>query len=415
MLISFILFLNRFFRNSIKLPLNIIYVLSHFFPRNPKLCLFGAWGGKKYNDNTRYIYEYISREAPWITSAWITKNKKLATTLRSEGKNAFYYLSISGLYYQIKASMVVFTHSADNEFFAPFLSRDVLRVQTWHGSPLKKIGYDDVHGVTRRKSQFIESIFPFRSDHIDLAFASSQYDKDCFTSAFGMDKKKIVITGYARNDLLTDNNIQKNEGLIKTIYLPTLRGKPGEEFNLFETTKFDFVKYDELLKIYGISLDIQVHPVQKISDKTLRIIKNCNRIRYLTTSQSSEFYRDLKNYDLLITDYSGVYIDFLLTFKPVILAPFDLQEYEEKDRELYLKYSDLCIGELCVSWEDMFLRIKKEHEQYKKKGPSSKHISLTKQFHKFLDNQSTSRCAQEIEKLLIYRGDIDQFKRRRGK
>lgn len=193
-----------------------------------------------------------------------------------------------------------------------------------------------MHGVTRHKAHFIELIFPFRSNHIDLAFACSQYDKECFTSAFGMDKNKIVITGYARNDLLTDNNIEKSEGLIKTIYLPTLRGKPGEEFKLFETTKFDFAKYDELLKNYGISIDIQVHPVQKISDETLRIIKNCKQIRYLTPSQSSEFYRDLKNYDLLITDYSGAYIDFLLTFKPVILAPFDLQEYKEKTESFTL-------------------------------------------------------------------------------
>lgn len=394
--------ISKVFRNSIKLPLNIIYCLSHFYPRNPKLCLFGAWGGKSYKDNTRYIYEYISREALSISTAWITKDRKLAITLRSEGKNAFYYLSFLGLSYQLRASIVVFTHTAENEFFAPLLSRDVLRIQAWHGVPLKKIGFDDVHGVTKKKEYFLSSFFPFTSKHIDLAFVCSEYDRGCFASAFNMDKNKIVITGYARNDLLISNNVYKSGGSIKAIYLPTLRGKPGENLKILETTKFDYVKYDELLKDYNITLDIQIHPAQRISDTTLQQIQNCKQIRYLKSSQESDFYQHLKSYDVLITDYSGAYVDFLLTYKPIILAPFDLQEYLKTDRDLYLNYSDLNISDPCVDWENVFVQIKNAYEEYQMKGPSFKHISLTRQFHQFLDNQSASRCAHEIEKLIIH-------------
>jgi CDP-glycerol glycerophosphotransferase len=57
----------------------------------------------------------------------------------------------------------------------------------------------------------------------------------------------------------------------------------------------------------------------------------------------------------LITDYSSIFIDFLLTDKPIIFYSYDIEHYLKKDREMYFDYQDIILKEtLSVNEYDFF-------------------------------------------------------------
>jgi len=63
--------------------------------------------------------------------------------------------------------------------------------------------------------------------------------------------------------------------------------------------------------------------------------------------------------DILITDYSSIYIDFLLTNKPIVFYAYDIKNYLSKDRELYFNYNNVIIKETLTKNEyDFFDTIK---------------------------------------------------------
>jgi CDP-glycerol glycerophosphotransferase (TagB/SpsB family) len=51
-------------------------------------------------------------------------------------------------------------------------------------------------------------------------------------------------------------------------------------------------------------------------------------------------YTFLKEIDLLITDYSSIYSDYLMLNRPSVLFPFDFEEYSQDTRECYFEYDE---------------------------------------------------------------------------
>lgn len=382
--------------------LNFIYPICWIFPRNKNTWIFGAWNGQAYKDNPRYIFQYVVKAYKQVDAIWITKNKELAKTLNKSGIKAYYSLSLMGILSQCRASVAIFSHSADSEFYPVLLSKGVLRVQTWHGIPLKKIGYDDVLRQIAIKARVKNIIYPYRSDRIDLMFACSFYDKKIYESSFNVDPARVIITGYARNDTLSKKHTSSkiSSEKIQALYSPTFRGSPGEDFKLFTETNFNFIEYDKLLGAKNITLYIHLHPVQKISLNDRIKINSCKNIFYIDYNLDSDIYQEWSLYDVLITDYSGSFFDFLLTNKPVVMAPFDLKEYIEMNQGLYFEYSEICPQQSCSNWEEVFSQIAHLVPEYRTKGPSAEYKTIRDRHHHFSDGHSSQRCAAEIDTLI---------------
>ena len=61
----------------------------------------------------------------------------------------------------------------------------------------------------------------------------------------------------------------------------------------------------------------------------------------------------LKLSDVLITDYSSVYVDYLLLDRPVIFFPYDYEKYIQKDRDLLFDYDWITPGPKCYSQDEL--------------------------------------------------------------
>ena len=157
----------------------------------------------------------------------------------------------------------------------------------------------------------------------DLMIATSDKVKGYFNSAFG--SKKIKVTGYPRNDIITNPSLYaKHLGFEQQIiasittsttilYAPTFR-----DTNRFDReTPIEWERLNDLLKENNTTFLIKLHR----HDYSMVMKEEYSHIRVL--DNESDMYPLFSKVDLLITDYSSIFFDFLLTDKPVLFYPYD--------------------------------------------------------------------------------------------
>jgi CDP-glycerol glycerophosphotransferase len=392
----------KFFLNFVKyffgFFLNFLFLISFLIPKNKNIWIFSAWNGKKYSDNPKAIFSKILNGNRNIKAVWISKNKDLYLELKSAKLPSVYAYSIRGFYYHLIAGAAIFTHSVDWDFLSFLIGPKTKKIQTWHGIPIKKIGLDDKRFPNQfLRKKIIEFLLPYKKDFkYDLVLAASEYDQLIYESAFAVNKKKIVITGYPRNDQLFNVLKVRNSEVNKVIYMPTFRGDIGSEFSLLESSNFDFDKANKFMKSINAVLFIKLHPVQIYSKRDLLASKDKSNVILLNPSE--DIYKNLASFNVLITDFSGIFFDFLITGKPVIMAPFDFANYLSFDRDIYVKYNEICPNRPCWNWNQVFSKLKEI--SINKKIDRRRYNFLQKKFHKYIDSNSSKRAFTEIYKLV---------------
>jgi CDP-glycerol glycerophosphotransferase len=373
-----------------------LFWIEKIIPKSDNIWVFGAWFGLKYSDNSKFLFEYINHNYPQIRSIWICKDKNLVLSIREKGFHAFYYLDIIGIYYALRARCAFYTHSKNSDLIHFIDASRCLLVQLWHGTPLKKIGFDDL--IFSSKSSCLDRvkqfIFPFLKEVSTLAFAESSEDKTRFESAFRLNKKNIYITGYPRNDVFYKYDSHPNEKN-KIIYMPTFRGSIGEYFDIFERFGFNIYKLNELMKKIDSIFYIKTHPVNKLSDSMLLKFDDCHNIEIY---EKDDVYEDINSFSLLITDYSSIFFDFLLKNKPIIFAPFDIDAYMSSDREFYYRYEDVTPGPKCKNWDDVCFWIEKfsiSQDYF-----DNKRNEIKKRFHRYQDGKNSERIYRSLFNLI---------------
>ena len=99
-------------------------------------------------------------------------------------------------------------------------------------------------------------------ENYDLIISTSNKNQATFSTAFGVPKERIKITGYPRNDVFIKKAHEKiitGNDSIKGIYMPTLRGGFFSKFNLFEKYGFDVTKASNFLEQRNIVLYMKLH------------------------------------------------------------------------------------------------------------------------------------------------------------
>src|SRR5208283_2067110 len=66
-----------------------------------------------------------------------------------------------------------------------------------------------------------------------------------------------------------------------------------------------------------------------------------------------DIYEVLHLCDILITDYSSIFFDFLKFNKPIIFYPYDFLEYQKLDRCFYFDYKQFVPGPIVYSFDEM--------------------------------------------------------------
>jgi len=373
-----------------------IWFLQKLIPRNRNLWVFGEWNGLRYGDNAKDLFEYVVKNEDNILAVWLTRNPSIFHKLKEEGKLCELTNSFKGIYYSLKAGYVIYSNGKSdvNSYFI----NGAIIINTWHGAPMKKIGLDDSMGFSKNRNLLIESVFPFLCEfNIDAIVSTAEIFNNKLSTAFNLKLEDIICTGYPRNDiffstvthpLIEEWNLKFNNPR-KIIYLPTFRSKEVH-FNPFSSYGFSEDKWNNFLE-YNNSILIFKGHFADVSGFRGKL--HSQRIIFIPAESLEDLNLLLKDVDFLITDYSGVYFDYLLTLKPIIFAPFDISEYLCKSRELYFNYASITCGPICESWNEVISALK---DFMLMDNFLNQRIEARDRFNKYHDDMSALRLANFI-------------------
>lgn len=377
-----------------------VYLLGYLAPRNPTVWVFGAWFGEKYADNPKYLFEYVNRHRPKITAVWLSKNEKVKEKIVGKGYKCYHPFSLQGLYYSLISEVNVIATSFQNDthWLWPFKTT----INLWHGIPLKKIMYDDnvTSTLTKKRSWLFRAtdhVFPYKKPTTDsqIVVVSSADEQTNLASAMRLPLEKVLILGSPRLDAFYKPELQVGEsGKKRILYMPTHRGQG--QLNIVSLLIADMARIDAKLKEIGCVLYVKLHYYHEAEIESCGEFENITLLRDNAIDQ--DIYTFLPNVDILITDYSSVYFDFLLTSRPIIFAPFDLEQYLANDRKLYYDYANVTPGPKCGNWDEVVVwieRLAQAPELY-----DGERELMRDRFHRYQDGQNSRRVFEETAKMV---------------
>ena len=319
--------------------------LEHFGQIRPDshIWLFSSTDNSHYNYNSRYLFEYVKQNLPEITPLFVINDPELRNSLSSKyGKQYFIETeSIQGIRQALSAG-VWFT-SAGLPAYGIGLHKKRLIINLWHGVPLKKIALLDPN-LKKAARIYFKKIF---SENYTCILTTSHELIPLMARSFAVSEDKIKVWGQPRNDgLFQKNDCREILGQLfpdlpeytKTVlYAPTFRDYG--QVQLFPFKDFDQKQLEAFLDEKNMLLFIRTHVAEQGSAAPYL----GKRIRFLGNEQAEDVTGILNIFDCLITDYSSIYIDYLLTDKPMIFLPYDRQQYLD-GRGMNFDYDDVTPG-----------------------------------------------------------------------
>jgi CDP-glycerol glycerophosphotransferase len=239
-------------------------------------------------------------------------------------------------------------------------------VNTWHGTPLKTLGKDMLGGIGQHKNIQRNLL------HSDYILNPNQYTADVLVNSHdleGVYNGKIVVEGYPRIDLTLHANKEEMKKMLSNIvqvdfnkkiilYAPTWR---GEVHSVSDTVEEINTVIHQLVD----KLPSEYQLLLKVHTLTYNRIKENDKLKNICIPDWVDTNELLSVVDILITDYSSLFFDFLVTKKPIIFYMYDRVLYEE-ERGLYLNL-DLLPGPICTNTNDvlnMITNLKSLSEDY---------------------------------------------------
>jgi CDP-glycerol glycerophosphotransferase len=306
------------------------------------LVFFDSWEGK-FSDSPRVISERLHERHPHYRHIWVADEASeatmpaWATPVRRGGRHYFAALGV--------ASHVV----ANTHLRAYFRKRPGgVYVQTWHGTPLKRIGLD----IPR--PQFGGGGSYFDRLHKDVAqwdflVSPNAFSTEIFRKAFGFGGR-ILETGYPRNDPLAAPAARAlrravraqlgiADGTTAVLYAPTWRD--DQDFEL----RLDLAVLRERLGDDHVML-LRLHPAQAAQAPG-------NAAGVLDVSRHGDPADLCLAADVLLTDYSSMMFDFAVTGKPMVFFTYDLAEYRDEMRGFYFDFEADAPGPLLATTEEV--------------------------------------------------------------
>lgn len=260
------------------------------------------------------------------------------------------------------------------------LNKNQLVVDTWHGFPLKAMGFVD---KGEKYKDYINKVW----ENVDIIASYSKLFNCVMNQCINTDPNKYIVTGSPRNDFLHLSDGKRIlsqminvdlEGKRILLYMPTYRfaqrggRRDGDRKwdNIFGIRQFCYNAFTQFLKQNDLVLLIKLHPAEE--SVVIDNIQENENVFILRGEMLEENYVDLYEIvnaaDLLVTDYSSVYFDYLLLDRPMIFVPVDLVEYENTRGLLLEPYDRWTPGpkvfeQACL--EEQILKSLADHKHYK--------------------------------------------------
>lgn len=331
----------------------ILNILNVFIPKG-NIISFSSF--PDYADNARTLSEYISAnqkeyDMEEFKIIWHVNDEK---NFRENNKKIVYVKkkSLKSIYYFMRSKYIFSTHGLYNIIKTTKNQKVCL---LWHGMPLKKIGYlyeeDRKRGVQKA----------------DFYFVTSELFKKVYCQVFRAMPSQIYITGQPRNDeLFTKDNcviqkIRENFGNNFVMYLPTYRKSnirntvdgENDKDKIYGGTFSEWEKIDAILNRIDKKIVIKPHPMEA-DVKGLQGLKNVILIddEWIRVNNLT-LYKILSQSESLITDYSSVFVDYLLLNNPILFFIHDIKSYQDMRGFIFDDIKEILPGKIIDSFMEI--------------------------------------------------------------
>ncbi len=338
---------SRFYFPSMRL---LMWVLRRF-PADADRIVFEAGLGRQYADSPRYIYEELVRRGHPGRKVWSYRGTVHSDDARTSTVER---LSVRYFWHLARAKYWV---SSQNMPYYVTRRRDGVFVQTWHGTPVKRMLRDvaEVYGrdegyvgrMTRAAAQWTVLVSP-------SAFATG-----AISGAYGF-TGPVLEVGYPRNDLLAAPGRDERAAAVRArlgipadarvvLYAPTFRDDRAYGRGRFGfALPFDPARLTQRLGrdvVVLLRLHLLVSDELEIPEAIEGTVRDVSAYPEIQDLQLAS--------DVLVTDYSSVLFDYAILRRPMVFHAYDLEDYRDRLRGFYLDYEREVPGPITTTEDEL--------------------------------------------------------------
>ncbi|MCL2115478.1 MAG: CDP-glycerol glycerophosphotransferase family protein [Methanobrevibacter sp.] len=376
-------------------------IIFHLLPLKKNIILFESSNGRNYTGNPKYIYEYLlnSSKKDKFKYVWSLED----TSFDIPGNPVKVRRTrLKYLYYSIVSNFWIFD-SRHPQYLLK--KKNCVYIQTWHGTPLKKLALDMEKLNMSGKTNIEEYKADFRENTSfwDFLIGQNDFSVNIFKRAFDFNGKFLKI-GYPRNDILI--NEKKNAELISKIK-KKLKIAKNKKIILYAPTWRDNQFHSDGLYKFSSNMDFDSMK-ERLANDYILIIKyhylvkeNIDWTKYSDFIIIADEKQDIQELylisDILITDYSSVMFDYSLLKKPMIFYTYDLEFYKKNLRGFYFNIEEEVPGPIIENNEDLITFL----ENFSLDDYFLKYESKYSKFMERYNQYDKGEASKEVAKLII--------------
>lgn len=351
---------------------------------------FESFDGQSVADSPKALDRWLRNNDIDVVRYWSVQNYSVPVP-----QGAISLLKYSSAWYEaLTRSQYLVNSNNFPSFFRK--STGQTYIQTWHGTPLKRVGNDIPSG--HLSASYRRTMQREAGEYWDYLIAQTPWAGNILTGAFAFDGE-VLSEGYPRNDALLATNAEVRRAEVRAflglasdqkavLYAPTWRDNiRGSNGNFLQPNYLDAA---QLHKRYGRNVVVLVRAHGNTLKSPLQVA-GPNVINVSKYPDINDLYLAA---DVLVTDYSSVMFDFVNTGKPMVFLVPDIAEYRDLLRGFYFDFEREAPGPLVEDTTQAIHYI--DGLSDRPLDPSSAYSNFKERFACFDDGLATDRVARQV-------------------
>jgi CDP-glycerol glycerophosphotransferase len=291
--------------------------------------LFESWRGR-YADGPRAVSERLAELRGDLRRIWVVDSPSvdLPDDVGRVVRNTPQY------FYRLATARYFFASDMMPRY--PLKSRRTTYVQMWHGTPLKRIGFDVPEAQYADAAVYLQRLAR-DIDRWDYLVSPSEFCTQMFRKAFRYDGP-VLQTGYPRNDVLSGPTAAYRREQIRA----QLGISPGTRAVLYAPTWRDNALHETTLELDAVrllsSLETDTVLLLRFHHLLADKVQAPDHPQVLDVSAHPDIKDLYLAADAMVTDYSSTMFDYAVTGRPMIFFAYDLANYRDELRGFYFDF-----------------------------------------------------------------------------
>lgn len=314
--LEYILKHNLFIQSIYKIVMSrLLRLAGRFVQTDQRMVLFNSFGGRKYNDSPRVLYESMLSDHRFdgYTFVWAFENPEEfqipgAKTIRID----------TWEYFKTALMAKYWISSVNIERGLQFKKKQTRYLNTWHGAGTKKIG----NACRGRRD--------FNYANVNVMLVQSEFEREIFERDFLVKPDHILKAGFPRSDELFHMTREKADAYKKKLGIPL-----EKRVILYAPTWRDSVDGGTT---YHIAPPVNIARwKERLGQEYVLLFRAHAFTTQIMGLEFDAFIRDMSGYndinhllavaDILITDYSTIVYDYSILEKPFLCFGYDYDRY----------------------------------------------------------------------------------------